>query len=433
MVVSKKILSFLVCLVLLVCAMAPMGLAEGQVAGQIEVWTFLTQDEIDSYVEMYSQINPNVKVNATVFPSDQFMTKVQAALRSGVNCPDVLLVEISQLGQLKNTEYLANLSEEPYSAEVFAEKQIPYVAELSRDDAGNLKGLSYQSCPGGVWYKKDLAREYLGTDDPDEVSKMIADWDSIIELGAKVYEQSEGKIALFDSTGSASSILLNAREGAYVDENNNLQPLSFFRGVMETMKKFRDNNVDAKRDAWTATWAAGMYSEDAYIMVGQPSWGLHYCIKANTPSDATDTDNSWGFAYPPTGYQSGGTWACIYSGSENKEAAWDFTRTITVDEDYLKLYVDRTGDMVGYIPAIENIIESGFRDSFLGDQDVYSYMYQAAMQVTPKPMTKYDEAIGTAFTSKVALVLDGQMDIDTAIKEFAQSVQNTFPEINIVE
>jgi len=428
----RKSLSVLICAMLLLSVCAGIATAE-QASGEITVWSFLTQAELDSYIEMYNQVNPNVTVEGIVFPGDQFMTKVQAAFRSGVGCPDVITAEIGQLGQLKNTEYLANLSAEPFNAEQFAEQQVPYVATLSRDDEGNLKGLSYQSTPGGLWYRKELALKFLGTEDPAEVSAMVDTWDKIIDLGVQVYADSDGEVALFDSAGAAQTILINAREGGFVDENNNLQPLSFFKGVMETMKRFRDNNVDSKRDGWSAAWGAGFYAEKPYIFVGLPSWGLHYCIKANTPSDATDTDNTWGFAYSPTGYQAGGTWMCIYAGTENVDAAWDWTRTTTVDEDYLDLYVKRTGDMVGFIPMIDKVIESGFRDSFLGDQDIYTYMKNAALAVTPKPMTKYDSAVGDAFGAAIALVLDGQMDVDAALVQMADTIVNTYPEINIVD
>lgn len=426
----KNLLCAVLALLLMATLAMPSGVAE-TVSGEVNVWSFLTQAEVDSYVEMYNQINPNVKVNVTVFPSEQYMTKVQAALRAGVNCPDVLMFEIKQLGQLKDTDFLVDLG--TLGAEEYAANQVPYVAELSRDSNGKLKGLSYQSCPGGMWFRKELAREYIGTDDPDEISEMISTWDGIIELGKQVYEKSGGQVALLDDVQSVGSVMFNAREGAYVDETGTLQPLSFFRGIMQTMKDVRDNNVDSKREAGSASWAAGFYSEKAFILVGQPSWGLHYCIKANTPSDATDTDDTWGFAYAPTGYQSGGTWMSIYSGTQNMETAWDFVRTCTVDIDYLKLYVDRTGDMVGYIPAIEEVIASGFRDSYLGDQDIYSYMYEAAMQVEPRPMTKYDETIESTFYASAELAMDGQITIDEAIDQFAQSLTNSFPELNIVE
>ena len=72
---------------------------------------------------------------------------------------------------------LENLSQEKYGAEDISKDMIPYVDELSRDKEGDIRGLSWQSTPGGFWYKKALAKEYLGTDDPDELAAMLSDWD----------------------------------------------------------------------------------------------------------------------------------------------------------------------------------------------------------------------------------------------------------------
>ena len=391
----------------------------------------MTQIEIDSYKTMYNQVNPDVTVEAVAFPQDQYMTKLQAALRSGVGIPDVMLFEIKDFGQLKDTDYLENLSAAPYSAEDYAKDQIPYVAELSRDKAGNLKGLSYQSCPGGYWYNKKLAQEYLGVSEPAEVQALISDWDKIAETGKMVYEKSGGKVALLDSYRSVTGVMLDMREGAYVDENGKLYDHSLFRNCFETAKTLRDVNADAKLEQWTAGWNTAFYSEPSFIVLGMPSWGLHYCIKANTPEDATDTDDTWGFCEAPNAYQSGGTWVAMYSGSENKEAAWDYVKTTTVDTRYLELYVQKTGDMVGYKPAIEKIIADGFRDPFLGDQDIYDYMYKAAMNVTPKPMSAYDDQVVSAFQNTAELLLDGQLDVDGAMDTFLKDLKSQFPDIDV--
>ena len=39
------------------------------------------------------------------------------------------------------------------------------------DSDGNLKGLSWQGCPGTMIYRRDIAKEVFGTDDPAEVQK----------------------------------------------------------------------------------------------------------------------------------------------------------------------------------------------------------------------------------------------------------------------
>jgi len=55
------------------------------------------------------------------------------------------------------------------------------------------------------------------------------------------------------------------------------------------------------------------------------------------------------------------------------------------------------------------------------------------MNVEPKPMTKYDEAIETTFYASAKLALDNQMSVDEALNQFAQSLQNSFPEIVVTQ
>lgn len=129
--------------------------------GEIEVWTNLSQEEMNFYVEEFNKIVPGVKVKVTVMPSKEYRTKLQNAFRTGTNAPDVATFEISDLGVYKETDMLENLSQEKYGAEDISKDMIPYVDELSRDKEGDIRGLSWQSTPGGFWYKKALAKEYL--------------------------------------------------------------------------------------------------------------------------------------------------------------------------------------------------------------------------------------------------------------------------------
>ena len=86
---------------------------------------------------------------------------------------------------------------------------------MSRDGEGNVKGLSWQSTPGGFWYKKALAKEYLGTDDPQELYEMLSSWDKIVETGKQVYEKSGGKIALLDDVESVLQLYASYKGQAW--------------------------------------------------------------------------------------------------------------------------------------------------------------------------------------------------------------------------
>lgn len=426
----KKRTKIVAGLLALVLGMGVSAAAEEQeqVSGEITIWSKLSQEEIDSYVELYNQINPNVKVNVVVFPGDTYVTKLQQALRSGSGAPDVFTSEIRDFGNFKNTDMLENLSAEPYNIGEEEENIIPYVAELSKDDEGNYKGMSYQSCPGGFWYNKEFAREYLGTDDPDELYEMCNDWEKIPELCAQVYEKSGGKVYLFDTIESVATVMMARRTAPFVVDNK-LYDLSFFQECMDMALRVRENNGDTMTTLWEASWASGMYANKNFILMGLPSWGLHYAIKANTPADATDTDDTWGFCQAPNPYQDGGTWLSIYSGSKNKEAAWDFIRTMTLNTEFLTSYVEKTGDMVGYIPAIEAVIASDFRDPFTGDQPIYEYEYEAAKKIEPIGMTKYDAAIQNTFFNKMRDAAAGNMNAEEAVQAFVQDLQTQFPEL----
>lgn len=402
--------------------------AEEHVSGEITVWTKLTQEEIDTYVRMYNEINPDVKINTVVLPGDAYPAKLQQALRSGSGAPDVFTSEIKQFDGFKDTDLVENLSAEPYNVADEEENMVPYVAELSKDSEGNFKGLSYQSCPGGFWYNKKLAKEYLGTDDPDELSAMWTSWDDIPEVCAEVYEKSGGSVYLLDSLETFSSMLIARRTAPHVVDNK-LYDVSFYQDCMDRAMKVRENHGDTMTTAWDASWANGMYNEQNFILLGLPSWGLHYVIKANTPADATDTDGTWGFCQAPSPYESGGTWLSMYSKSENKEAAWDFIRTMTLDKEFLTKYVEETGDMICYTPVIEEVIESGFRDSFTGDQPIYEYEYEAAMNITPIDTTKYDQAVEDTFHNKMRMAAAGGMTSEEAIQAFVEDLQTQFPEL----
>ena len=82
--------------------------------GAIEIWTNLSQDEMNFYVEEFNKIVPNVKVNVTVMPSKEYRTKLQNAFRTGTNAPDCATFEISDLGVYKETDILEDLRQSKY-------------------------------------------------------------------------------------------------------------------------------------------------------------------------------------------------------------------------------------------------------------------------------------------------------------------------------
>lgn len=358
--------------------------------GEINVWTNLSQDEMNFYVEEFNKIVPGVKVNVTVMPSKEYRTKLQNAFRTGTNAPDVATFEISDFGVYKDSDMLENLSQEQYGADAISKDMIPYVDELSS-------------------------------------------WDKIVETGKQVYEKSGGKIALLDDVESVLQLYASYKGQAWVDENNHIIDDEYMLEMYEMMDTVVKNKVDAEADMWSAGWTSGMYSKDMFILTCLPTWGLNFCIKPGIPADEMDkAANTWGYMQAPIPYQNGGTWYGMYSKSENKDAAWAWIKTMTSNEDYLVNGLANTwGDFPGYIPAIERCIEEGHTDIVTGDQQYFADFYETAKNVKGDPMTKYDRQAWASATAQMDLIATGQTTPEEAVEGFKEEMKNIYPEIEI--
>ena len=65
--------------------------------------------------------------------------------------------------------------------------------------------------PGGIFYRRSLAKKYLGTDDPDEISKKFCSWDSLIATGKELNEKSGGTVKLLPNYGETYTIATGSR------------------------------------------------------------------------------------------------------------------------------------------------------------------------------------------------------------------------------
>lgn len=88
---------------------------------------------------------------------------------------------------------------------------------------------------GRILVQKALAKEYLGTDDPQELYEMLSSWDKIVETGKQVYEKSGGKIALLDDVESVLQLYASYKGQAWVDENNHIIDDEYMLEMYEMM------------------------------------------------------------------------------------------------------------------------------------------------------------------------------------------------------
>ncbi|XXM73227.1 ABC transporter substrate-binding protein [Lysinibacillus sphaericus] len=397
----------------------------------LKIWSFT--DELKKPITKFEEKN-GVKVELTIVPIADYPTKLKPVLESGVGAPDVFTGEIAFLKQWVDAGYWENLSEDPYNVEEIKDKYVPYVFDLGKDKDGNVRALSWQTTPGGIFYRRSIAKEVLGTDDPTEVGNMMASMDGVFEVAEKMKEKG---YSMFPDEGAMRWFAQGDNPQPWVNDKGELKLTDQKKEFMDHAKTLRENSYTALAAEWSPSWFEGM---DKPIKVKQdgkeketqvfsyvlPTWGLHSVLKTNVK----ETNGDWAVTSGPSPYFWGGTWLGVYNKSENKELAYDFVKMMTQDDEFLTEWAKETGDVLAYNP-VTNAIKDDFSEEFLGGQNNYQFFLEQAKEIEPGIVTKYDQQLDTFYGNAVQQYVDGKKSKEDAIKEFYQKAQNAYPDLKV--
>ena len=183
----------------------------GNLSGTLEVWS--SGEELGRFVEGFNKEYPDVTVNITVVPNADFLTKLTPTLASGQGAPDIFTGESDYVKYLVNSGYWDDLNQEPYNVGQYKDDIWEYVLNVGTDDSGAVRALSWQASPGSILYRRDLAKEVLGTDDPDEVSQQLNSNAAMLDAAAKF---SEKGVKMFASWQDIMNMQFSNREQPWV-------------------------------------------------------------------------------------------------------------------------------------------------------------------------------------------------------------------------
>jgi len=306
----------------------------------LDVWSFT--NEMDSIVAAFMCEYPDVEVNFSMVPmtDGEYQTKLLASLGTA-DAPDVIALEAAFVKEYVESDFLADISDLlPLTEEL---QTYPNVVEVGMHE-GVAKGFSFQSTPGGLFYRRSLAKEYFGTDDPAEMQEILGDLDKFVEAAAVIKEKSGGDTYMVGTSGAFFNPFLTNRDQPWVVDNTlTVDPM--VEKYIEIAKIFRDEGYESQADQWSEGWFAGMNDSlvDAQGNPKQifsyflPTWGLTYVLAPNAKAadESTDTSGDWALIPGPLPYQWGGTWIGAMKESENLETAKEFIKFATLNEEFL--------------------------------------------------------------------------------------------------
>lgn len=399
--------------------------------GTLNVWSFTDELKTSNFISEFNKVYPNLKINLTVIPMDNnaYSTKLATVLSSGAGAPDVYTSEVSFVNRFANLPYYEDLSKAPYNAEELAKNMAQYSVDLGRNatDKG-IRALSWQATPGGIFYKRSLAKQYFGTDEPEAISKMMTSTDDLIKMGVDLKQKSAGKVSLLAGYGELYNIATGSKTTPWV-VNNKLTIDQKLMDYIDQAKKIRDAGIDAKIGQWSAPWAAAQAGSNVFGFV-LPTWGLNYVIQTNAPK----TSGDWGLAKAPADYYWGGTWVGMYNKSKQKDNAWQFIKFISTNKDFLTKHAKDTGDFVTNLEVdkVSATTDAG-KNEFCGGQNIAKTYLEMLPGVSGKLVTAYDETLNNKFTLNLDLYINGKTTKEGFLKQFRADVKTAYPDLDTAE
>ena len=390
-------------------------------SGTLEVWGWTTDPQYQ--IEAFEKAYPNVTVNYTMIGTD-YDTKMQTIVDNRTEGPDVFYADVKTVKNYIESDAWETLTDDPYNIDVSDSED--YTVKIASDSEGNVKALSYQATPGGFWYKRDLAKKYLGTDDPDEISEMLSTTEGMLDVAEKLKEGSNGETHMFASYKDLWQFAnYGMRSVAWVD-GNKFQMDDYIPEFFDLAKTVRDNDYDAKIDTWSEAWYASC-ADDSVFGYAEPTWGLQYVIQTGAP----DSEGNWGIASMPAAYFNGGSYLGIYQESQNKELAAEYVKFVCTNKDFLTPYANDKGDYTSLKSVNKEIADSGYEESWCAGQNTFKFFSDQMDKINTDIVTKYDDTIGNLMLNNVDLYLNGQLDKDAAIAQFKDDVASNYRRLDV--
>ncbi|REK71208.1 ABC transporter substrate-binding protein [Paenibacillus paeoniae] len=387
-------------------------------SGEFTLWAW--GDFEANVVPAFNKVYPNIKVNVEVIPNSDYGRKLQTTIASRGDMPDVSLMEVSARGALMSLDAWEDLSAAPYNAKL--DDLLEYALPLITNEKGEVVTIQEDATMAGIAYKRDLAREYFGTDDPKELEAIFSNWDVFVEKGKEVYEKSGGKVTLMSGLYEEGFRLLSGSytEPWVVDGKLNIE--STFKPVYELMEKMTKNNMFGKLDTWSASWNAS-FANNNVIFYATPTWFVPHGIKPNDP----DSEGRYGLMRAPVSYQWGGTGMSIPKDAKNKELAWQFVKWVTMSMDGAKAFAEVNNTMTLYKPAMEANIYSA-ADPYFAGQDIMSKFIEIGKETKARPITLYDSIITDSNALTMKMIENGRT-AEQAYNELVKMILESAPEL----
>lgn len=303
--------------------------------------------------------------------------------------------------------------------------QYKYTQDIVTDSNGVLKGLSWQGCPGVMFYNREAAKEIFGSDDPATVQEYVKDWETFNATAKTVADAGYSIVSSVNDTYRTYSN--NVTTPWVVDGKINIDD-NIMNWVSDS-KALVDAGYAGTHDLWSADWSAGFFPEGKVFCYFGPAWLVNYSMSADKEGSIGYL-GGWGATEGPQGFFWGGTWICAATGTDNASLVKDIMLKMTTDEGIMTDIVKKYDDFVNNKPAMEAMAaDASYSSKVLGGQNPLAMYCAGVNDLDLSNLSAYDQGCNEEFQKAMKNYFEGNATLDEALELFYKGVGEKYPEL----
>ena len=383
-------------------------------------------------------------VKWTINPNDNnnYQNKLDEALLAQANAADddkidIFLIEADYALKYVDSDYTLDVKKDIGLTDADIAGQYAYTQDIATA-GGSLKAVTWQATPGLFAYRRSIAKDVLGTDDPVAVQEALSDWTKFDAVAAQANAKGYKMLSGYDD--SYRTFSNNVSAPWVTGTTVNVDP-SIMTWITQT-KEYTDKGYNNKSILWDSTWGADQGPTGKVFGFFYSTWGINFTLLGNslaTPESEGGKQEvgngifgDYAVCEGPQSYYWGGTWICAAAGTDNVSLIKDVMYSLTCDQAIMKKITVDTQDYTNNTAAMGELASSDFQSAFLGGQNHIALFAEAAPNIDMSSAGPYDQGLNESMQKAFHDYFNGTVDLATAKANFEADIKVKYPELTTV-
>ncbi len=410
-------------------ALSMLSFAAAEEEGKV-LNIYAWNEEFKGFFEKYYTVPEGITVNWIITPSDNggYQQKLDEALlnqeaASADEKVDMFLAEADYIQKYVDadaTQDIAALGVTDFS------NAYEYTVKAASTADGVVKGVSFQCCPSALIYRRSIAKDVLGTDDPAEVQAALNSWEKFEAVAADAKAKGYYMTASFAETYRVFS---NNCTSAWVDAEGNLQFDPQIEAWIAQTEKFIDNEYTLTAGIWDDEKNVQMFADGKTMCFFGPAWYFNFCM-GNAQDPEKGCSGDWAITEGPAAHFWGGTWLLAPAGTDNPTIVGDIMNTFINNEEVCSKLVSAEAQFSNNKAVNAKFAENpDYGSPFLGGQNDVAVFSAMTDNIKWENHTIYDQLLNEGLQNNLQEYFKKNVDKDTAMSNFYKYVNETYPAI----